>query len=152
MRDEASWGIIAKKEDFQMDILAGFHSAVLSASDRSTRTEANTADFAAVLLLALTALAGRSRRREAEVDAAMHRAGLSADPPQLAGALRLLERHGCVKSMVPLSGGGLLLTVTGQGLGRMAGAAAELGYGAPGAADDANVTVRPRAPAVAFLR
>jgi hypothetical protein len=102
-----------------MDTLASFEAAFLAASSLQSIEDApTTSEFAARLLHALTAMAHCSRRREAEVQAAMHRAGLSADPALLAGALRLLEAHGCLKNVVPLSDGGTLLIVTGADMDR----------------------------------
>ncbi len=70
-------------------------------------------NFARLLLAALTDVAGRSNRRQADLEAAMRFAGLEHDPRQIQEALNFLCRHGCIHNLVPLSDGGLLLTVTG---------------------------------------
>lgn len=67
--------------------------------------------FAALLLRALAEMAGRSKRRQADLTAALHRAGLPAEPARVRAALRQLLAQGRVTGPVPLSDGGLLLTV-----------------------------------------
>ncbi len=73
-------------------------------------------DFAAVLLRALIDMAARSQRHEADLLAALRGARLTASAPRLRMALRLLQVQGCIRSLVPLSDGGLLLTVTRQAM------------------------------------
>lgn len=73
-------------------------------------------DFAAVMLRALIDMAGRSQRREADLLAALRGASLQADPPRVRAALGLLQAQGCVENLVPLSDGGVLLTVTQQAM------------------------------------
>lgn len=80
--------------------------------------DSGTRDFAALMLAGLTEMAARSGRRQADVAAALRRAGLSADPPLVQIALKLLQAEDCVRNLVPLSDGGVLLTVTGHALGR----------------------------------
>jgi hypothetical protein len=72
------------------------------------------AEFATVMLRALIDMAARSQRRQADLLAALRGADLPADPQQVRAALRLLQNQGCVSDLVPLSDGGLLLTVTRQ--------------------------------------
>lgn len=74
------------------------------------------ANFAAAVLRALSEMAARSHRREADVAAALRGAKLPFDPSLLKGALQLLQAKGCVGKLVPLSDGGLLLTVKRQTL------------------------------------
>lgn len=74
------------------------------------------ADFATALLRALNDMAVRSQRRQADVMAAMRGAGLDLEPQQVQAALRRLQEDGCVNNLVPLSDGGLLLTVTPRGM------------------------------------
>jgi hypothetical protein len=62
-------------------------------------------------------MAQRSPRRQADVAAVLHSAGLVAEPQLVTAALCLLRREGCVTNLVPLADGGLLLTVTGRGSG-----------------------------------
>jgi len=73
-------------------------------------------DFTALLLRALTDMAGRSKRRQADLTAALRGAGLPADPARVRAALRALAAQGCIENLVPLSDGGLLLSVTQAGL------------------------------------
>jgi hypothetical protein len=79
---------------------------------RPGSAELDPADFAVVLLQALTSMAMRSKRRQADLMAALHGAGLPADPPRVRAALRLLHLQGAIEHLVPLSDGGLLLSVT----------------------------------------
>ncbi len=68
--------------------------------------------FAALLLRALVAMAVRSKRQQADLTAALRGAGLAAEPGRVRAALRLLQGQGCIEHLVPLSDGGLLLSVT----------------------------------------
>jgi len=70
------------------------------------------ADFAVVLLQALTNMAMRSKRRQADLTAALRGADISADPGRVRSALKLLRAQGAIENLVPLSDGGLLLSVT----------------------------------------
>ena len=79
-------------------------------------SDLTAADFAAILLRALIDMAARSQRRQADLTAALRRADLTADPTRVRPALRLLQMQGCVSNLVPLSDGGLLLTVTRQAI------------------------------------
>ena len=72
------------------------------------------ADFAVVLLQALNNMAARSKRRQADLNAALRGAGIIADPSRVRTALRLLQAQGAIENLVPLSDGGLLLSVTQQ--------------------------------------
>jgi hypothetical protein len=74
--------------------------------------------FAAALLRALVGMAARSKRRQADLTAALRGAGLPAEPARVRAALRLLRQQGCIDNLVPLSDGGLLLSVTATALGR----------------------------------
>ncbi len=65
------------------------------------------------VLRALTVMASRSRRRQADVGAALRGAGLPPSGPAIDEALRLLVQQGAVSHVVPLSDGGVLLMVTG---------------------------------------
>lgn len=68
------------------------------------------------LLAALAAMAVRSKRRQADLNAAMRRSGLEADAEQVGMALRQLERSGFVENLVPLYDGGMLMSVTSRGV------------------------------------
>jgi hypothetical protein len=65
----------------------------------------------AALYRALHAMAVKSPRFQADVQAAMRRAGLSAQPARLAAALQRLEVAGQISNQIPLSDGGILVTV-----------------------------------------
>ena len=69
------------------------------------------ADFAVLLLMALADMAARSKRGQADLVAALRGAGLVAEPRRVRAALRLLQSHGAIENLVPLSDGGLLLSV-----------------------------------------
>jgi hypothetical protein len=70
------------------------------------------ADFAIVLLHALASMAERSKRRQADLTAALRGAAITADAARVRLALKLLQAQGAIEQLVPLSDGGLLLTVT----------------------------------------
>jgi hypothetical protein len=78
----------------------------------SRADEFDDADFAVVLLHALTSMAQRSKRRQADLTASLRGAALTADPGRVRLALQLLERQGSIENLVPLTDGGLLLSVT----------------------------------------
>jgi len=78
----------------------------------SRDTEWEDADFAVVLLQALTTMASRSKRRQADLAAALRGADIAADPARVRMALRMLRAQGAIENLVPLSDGGLLLSVT----------------------------------------
>jgi hypothetical protein len=68
------------------------------------------------VLVALAAMAVRSKRRQADVGAALRRGRVKAESDRVIAALQLLEQRGCVEAMVPTYDGGILLSVTGQGM------------------------------------
>ena len=74
--------------------------------------QAEDADFAVLLLMALANMAARSKRGQADLVAALRGAGLTAEPRRVRAALRLLQERGAIEHLVPLSDGGLLLSVT----------------------------------------
>ncbi len=80
---------------------------------RPVQTDPATSEFAARVLGALVHMAARGFRAEADLAAALHAAGLPADPAPLRAPLRLLRDRGCITDLLPLADGGLLLTVTG---------------------------------------
>lgn len=73
-------------------------------------------DFVDALLAALTEMAVRSPRRQADLAVALRRSGLEAPEEMLGAALELLEQDGCVENMVQLADGGVLLSVTAHGI------------------------------------
>ena len=72
--------------------------------------------FTDQLLQALAAMAVRSKRRQADLSAALARANLDTDPHRVTEALRQLERSGCIEHLVPLYDGGVLMSVTSRGV------------------------------------
>jgi hypothetical protein len=68
------------------------------------------------LLAALAAMAVRSKRRQADLSAALCRSGLEASSQLLGAALHELEHDGFIEHLVPLYDGGLLMTVTSRGV------------------------------------
>lgn len=77
------------------------------------------------LIDVLTAVAGmamRSKRRQADLDAALRNAGVECERPRRMAALERLRTGGYVDRVVELSDGGVLLSVTAAGLDRLGGA------------------------------
>jgi hypothetical protein len=80
-----------------------------------------TEGFVLDVLAAVTDMALRSKRRQADLDAAMRHAGLEAGHPWRLAALERLRLQRCVDKIVELSDGGVLLSVTALGLDRLGG-------------------------------
>jgi hypothetical protein len=78
--------------------------------------------FADQLLAALATMAIRSKRRQADLSAALCRAGLDRDPTRVTDALRHLEQTGCIEHLVPLYDGGVLMSVTSRGIEKLSAA------------------------------
>jgi len=72
--------------------------------------------FDARLLRALATMAVRSKRRQADISAAVHRGGLASQVAYVSTALRALELAGYIEDIVPLYDGGLLVSVTSRGI------------------------------------
>jgi hypothetical protein len=68
------------------------------------------------LLGALATMAVRSKRRQADLTAALRRSGIKIDQHGLWAALRHLESIGCIEDLVPLYDGGMLMSVTSRGI------------------------------------
>jgi hypothetical protein len=81
-----------------------------------------TEGFVHDVLAAVAGMALRSKRRQADLDAALRCAGVTADRDRRLAALERLREQGCVDDVVALSDGGVLLSVTALGLDRMGGA------------------------------
>jgi hypothetical protein len=77
------------------------------------------ASFADQLLSALATMAMRSKRRQADLCAALCRSNLDTDPKRVTEALRQLERSGCIEHLVPLYDGGVLMSVTSRGIEKL---------------------------------
>ncbi len=76
-------------------------------------------DFLEALLAALTDMAVRSPRRQADLAVALRRSGIEAPAPTMRQALAALEADGCIEHLVPLADGGLLMQVTAHGIERL---------------------------------
>jgi hypothetical protein len=85
----------------------------LAGQPTDSRADAfNDADLAVVILQALSTMAARSKRHQADLTAALKGADIAPDPRRVRTALRLLCAQGAIENLVPLSDGGLLLQVT----------------------------------------
>lgn len=73
-------------------------------------------DLQAQLLAALSTMALRSKRRQADLTAALRRSGLNASREMVSAALCELEASGCIEHMVPLYDGGMIVSVTSRGI------------------------------------
>jgi len=74
--------------------------------------------LAVTALRAFASMARASQRHQAEVDAALHRAGLALEAKSRLSVLRYLAEEGCIDGQIPLSDGALILTVTAVGMTR----------------------------------
>lgn len=83
---------------------------------RAERVGRVETDFVDALLAALTEMAVRSPRRQADLGVALRRSGIEASQDVVAAALDVLEEDGCVENMVQLADGGVLLSVTAHGI------------------------------------
>ncbi len=81
-----------------------------------------TESFVLDVLAAVTDMALRSKRRQADLDAAIRHAGLDAGPSRRLAALERLCAQGWIDKVVELSDGGVLMSVTALGLERLGGA------------------------------
>ena len=80
-----------------------------------------TDGFVMDVLAALADMALRSKRRQADLDAALRHVGMEAGRSWRLAALERLRGHGFVDRVVELSDGGVLLSVTALGLDRLGG-------------------------------
>jgi hypothetical protein len=83
--------------------------------------EVGPADYSAdelceTLLAALVVLASKSKRRQADLSAALRRMNLPVTADQVMAALAKLREEGCVQDWVPLYDGGMLVSVTNRGM------------------------------------
>ncbi len=77
--------------------------------------------FVLDMLAAVAEMALRSKRRQADLDAAMRHVGIKAGSAWRLAALERLRINGYVDKVVMLSDGGVLLSVTAPGLDRLGG-------------------------------
>jgi hypothetical protein len=103
-----------------LDELAALDDCV--ADEESGRSPALTEGFVHEVLVAVADMALRSKRRQADLDAALWSAGMVAAHDRRLAALERLREQGCVDKVVELSDGGVLLSVTALGLDRLGGA------------------------------
>ncbi len=85
----------------------------------SDRSPALTDGFVHEVLVAVADMALRSKRRQADLDAALWSAGMTDGHDRRLAALTRLREEGCVDKVVELSDGGVLLSVTALGLDRL---------------------------------
>ena len=83
-----------------------------------------TESFLLDVLAALVDMALRSKRRQADLGAALRHARINAPRDLQHLALGHIEARGWVSKIVPLCDGGVLLSVTAQGLEQFTGAVA----------------------------
>jgi len=93
-----------------------------AAGEAEVRPPVLTEAFVHDVLVAVADMALRSKRRQADLDAALWGAGMSAVRDQRLAALARLREQGCVDKVVELSDGGVLLSVTALGLDRLGSA------------------------------
>jgi hypothetical protein len=72
--------------------------------------------LAAALLRGLVTMALISKRRQADLAAAMLRTGIKARPEQVEAAIAHLRNEGLIDTLVPMYDGGLLVSVTSYGM------------------------------------
>jgi len=92
-----------------------------TAEPRESASEpvASSREVEDALLAALASMAVRSHRRQADLGVATRRAALSMGADKLQLALLRLQEDGCIDSIVPLTDGGVLLSVTSRGIERL---------------------------------
>lgn len=80
--------------------------------------EMDRQDLCNALLESLVIMASKSKRRQADMSAALRRSGIGATSEQVRDALIELQSSGCIREIVPLYDGGMLVTVTNMGMDR----------------------------------
>ncbi len=83
---------------------------------QQTRAPAVDAELVANALVALATMARSSQRRQSDVHAAMRRGGISLSAERQKAVLKELQATGMISQLIPLGDGGLLLTVTHDGM------------------------------------
>ncbi len=79
-------------------------------------TDYSADDLRDTLLAAMVVLASKSKRRQADLSAALLRMNLPVTADQVMAALRKLREDGCVQDWIPLYDGGMLVSVTNRGM------------------------------------
>jgi len=146
-------------DDLAYGLASDARDAAEGTSDRSVvaenvGTQPITDDFVRAVLAAVVDMALRSKRRQADLDAALWRAGVKAGRAERMAAVARLGELGCVERVVELSDGGVLLSVTGLGLERLGGGPHGLNGPVRPAPRPARAPppARPRLPATASIR
>ena len=80
--------------------------------------EMDRQDLCNALLESLVTMASKSKRRQADMSAALRRSGIGATSEQVRDALIELQSSGCIREIVPLYDGGMLVTLTNMGMDR----------------------------------
>jgi len=101
-------------DDGAFELAAVEQGAIAKQGDIASLTEAFVQDA----LSAIAEMALHSKRRQADLDAALRHAGLNAGGRRLA-VLERLRRLGHIDKVVELADGGVLLSVTALGLERL---------------------------------
>ncbi len=107
----------AQDDGFQMSEI-GESTDTASHSGRDYVEEMGSQDFRDALLESLVTMASKSKRRQADLSAALRRAEINATVEQVRDAVAQLQSGGCIRELVPLYDGGLLVTVTNMGMDR----------------------------------
>ncbi len=87
-----------------------------SRPSRKPAPQPEQGSFPQRLLRALATMAVRSKRRQADLTAAICRGELQTEATDLAPTLRSLEEQGFIEQIVPLYDGGMLVSVTSRGI------------------------------------
>ncbi len=93
-------------------------TGLASPCERDYVDEMDGQDFSDALLASLVRMASKSKRRQADLSAALRRAEINATAQQVRDAVEQLRSGGCIRELVPLYDGGLLMTVTNMGMDR----------------------------------
>lgn len=113
-------GFEDEREPADLDVLDAPAEEVDRAPEaREASPAALTDTFVHDVLAAVADMALRSKRRQADLDAALWGAGVTTGRDRRLAALSQLREQGCVDKVVELSDGGVLLSVTAHGLDRL---------------------------------
>ena len=106
------------QDSMDMTTLLPSRSDHVSGLETDAASSTTVIRFTDQLLGALAGMAVRSKRRQADLSAAMARAGLMADQADMEDALAELQSNGMIENIVPLYDGGILVSVTSRGIER----------------------------------
>ncbi len=103
--------------DYLPDGLSARHNVDDNLPDTVLGSDATAIEaFPQRLLRALATMAVCSKRRQADLAAALCRGGLEDEAHSVGSALQTLETQGFIEQIVPLYDGGVLLAVTSRGI------------------------------------